>query len=306
MYSSMKRILITVITFLTLFFCVSCSFNSDSTKDMLTQLKSQDSSPSYVIGYNRVVTRNDTIDVEKILNTQFDEKYHLEEIYATKNNRIYFSVECSLNEASMNGNVKEWLIVSMDLNDKICTIHYKGNFCKNDTENISQKYEVSYMRSYNEKNGYYFDNKIVLNDMEKLVEYDISTDTYNEYNSLNFAFPDNELKIVSTTNTSVQVEKNGNVKLFSLENEAKANEEISKIFSQSKEETIDGTSKFKYFFTKVQTVNNEDYFICNILTDWGHSYAILLKYNFEDNSCKYVANIYTYDVVKTGFYLINS
>ncbi len=191
-----------------------------------------------------------------------------------------------------------WNIASVNFDGTNFEINYSNVF------NGFYNYEATY-KNNSEKCGYVKNGVIVLNDTQKVVEYDIisgkSTEfTFNEYN-----FFEDEWDYNIIDNNKIIFTKNNVEKTLTLEDLKKSDGVIAEICSMYDKKILSKDSGLEYFFDSVQFINDKVYLLCRVLNFGGHTSVVVLEYDFETNSCKYVCSEFISDVIGGNYYLIS-
>ena len=124
---------------------------------------------------------------------------YINEVHCVTDKKVYFSYSFFLNENTDN-ETKIWVLSSVDWDGSNLKELYKGEFSSD-----TVPYSIVSDREYSHRNGFFYKDKIVLCDTDKVVEYDIRTDCFTEYLS-DYSFPEMTYNIsVSADKKSVSV-----------------------------------------------------------------------------------------------------
>lgn len=157
-----------------------------------------------------------------------------------------------------------------------------------------------------EKSGYFKNGVIVLNDTQKVVEYDILSAKSTEFVFDEYNFIENEIDYEIVDYNKITFTKNNVEKTLTLEELKKSNGAISEICGIYDKKTVSTETGLEYFFDSVQFVDGKVYLLCRVLNFGGHTTVVVLEYDFETNSCEYVCSKFISDVIKGHYYLVSS
>jgi hypothetical protein len=103
----------------------------------------------------------------------------IEEVFTVQNETTWF---CFSERDKESGYY--WNIASINLDGSTFDIHYSGKFCSEPAAN--SEYLQCVDKNDMKASGFYQDNKIIITDQVKLVEFDIATQVSREYDAEEF------------------------------------------------------------------------------------------------------------------------
>ncbi len=289
-----------ILTFLVLFSCVSLC--SCATHESFHKWKAES---EYVPCVNVSMLDLDsetTVNMDK----QLGNDYNVYEVLVIYNSRIYFLYK-DYNAVAVEEDKQVWNLASMNVNDyKDIEICYSGEFGGAGDDFGSPK-KLLYTNEYSDKSGFYYGGKIILNDKSRIIEYDIESKEVTEYNPGDFEYPKNEYHYtIQDDRQSILLTdlESGYEKLITIDD--MANSTYGADLLKLKEETIKGSETLKTdrFFNNVQFINGEVYIICDVINDWGQSYALIFKYDVKNDKYEYVENNFLWGKFYYDFYLV--
>lgn len=226
---------------------------------------------------------------------------HFYEVYAVIDGRIYFS---SGGEAE-EGFAFAWQIASVSVSGDDLRVHA--------TLQLSQVigYTPYYYASapYEEKNGYYYDGKIVLSDHNKVLVYTIATQTVETFECAEYIYPE-QTSVLWEDNSTLNFTwmSNGTENAVSMQKLAEEQEVFAEIYALRQEDTVDGDSCLSLFFSKdrITILDGTPYIVGRILNRYGGSYAVLIKYDLSAGQAQYQGAYYTEGSPEVYFYPVYS
>lgn len=105
------------------------------------------------------------------------------EVHCVTAEKIYFSYSYYLDE---NDEKKFWVLSSVNWDGTELETIYKDEFTVSTV--IHKRYETVIDKDYSYRNGFFANNKIILSENGKVIEYDINTEKINVYEN-NYTFP---------------------------------------------------------------------------------------------------------------------
>lgn len=155
-----------------------------------------------------------------------------------------------------------------------------------------------------EQMTYYHNDTIVFNYGNIVTVYSISEKIITEYDSDGYTHPEPTLDFEISSDT-VTFYHDGITKSLRISDVMNSNEYLSTLFSEfQNERTATGLSYFDDFFAKVQIIDDLPYIICSVYNRIGESYALFFSYDYDTNTCEYIAYFFTNDIVSSHAYLI--
>lgn len=244
--------------------------------------------------YSTLVGEDLELNLDKVLENNGYNSY-TDESLCFYEDKVYFvfSYMDDINEKRV------WNIASVNFDGTNFEIEYSNAF-------DGFYYNEATNKNNLEKSGYFKNGVIVLNDTQKVVEYDIlsgkSTEfVFNEYN-----FIENEIDYEIVDYNKITFTKNNVEKTLTLEELKKSDGAISEICGIYDKKTVSTETGLEYFFDSVQFVDGKVYLLCRVLNFGGHTTVVVLEYDFETNSCKYVCSKFISDVINGHYYLVSS
>lgn len=184
-----------------------------------------------------------------------------------------------------------WSISSVDLNSLDIQTHF---MFKNPAKAYS-KYTSS--EEYSERNSYYIDGKIVLNDFISVWEYDLNLSFSKEYSYDRYDFPIREIYGVTANDSAIKIHTPQWEKTFTFYDMSQESVGISTIYSFKDRKMLNNRPYITDFFNEksVQYINEKIYAVGECKDRLGGAYAIILEYDRQQNKWKYVTGVYTWD-----------
>ena len=255
--------------------------------------KSEISKPTAYTYFDKVYVGDDVVDLNKVLD---NENYMVRQVFCVDENKIYFCYSYRENE------IFHCCLATVDTDGSNLKTVLNESF----GFNRELYYEIIVSKDYKERNGYFYDNKIVITDFSKLVEYNIETNTrteyiYSEYDhpkmDLSWEFsPDDQSVSFITSNGEVFINK----EILSSESDV-----ANKIIRKNNHKIWSGDSALTHFFDSVQVVDDDVYVICRVLSYHGNTYAVAFKCNLAEQVYNYTDFHFTFDVIyEKEFYLV--
>lgn len=250
-----------------------------------------------VVVYENIYLNNVKTNLFSTLKTQNND-YKLLEVFAKIGADFYFAYQDS------EPNSTQWRIASVNQNGENFSLLCSISFCNE--PGADEYYQRNFNADFSVRNGFYYNGKIILTDHVKLIEYTISSQSYNQYSYDEYKFPLNDIKSRIIDNETIEFNVNNNIQTLILSEAAKSNDNINKIYLLKSKKTWDATPCLNHFFDTVQIVENDIYIIGRILNYGGETYAIVLKYNIKTNSCHYANSYYVGDIIDDDCYVIHT
>lgn len=247
--------------------------------------------PNYV-SYDTVYTSRGKTDLGQVLQS-VNEKYDLLQIFGVFENTVYFVY------SSWEKSDSSWEIGSYNLN----TFEFRSH-CM--LENPKEVYRRKFEEKYVERNGYCLDGEIILNDHKHVVVYNIINDNAQIYSYEEYEFPTNNSYGEYIDNTTIKLTLENSSKRYTLEEMAYKSDSIKEIFNLKDMKIWNGRSSLHKFFSQgaIQVIGSKVYVSGRWVNFWGKSYAVILEYDVQSDSWKYVTNCQVEDVLIDRFYVI--
>lgn len=299
-----KKIIISLLIFIISIILFGCSFMSRKRiNNKLDTLKIEvENVPAYV-HYDTIYKNGKSLNLKQILKKEKGEGVYFEDIFVVKNNRIWFLYREIKDDKN---NVQIWNLASVTMEGNDMTVHYSNEFCASKLADKTYFYrDHRYKKEYFSMiSGYYYNEKIVLTDHDKLVEYNMIDGVVTEYNEGDYIYPEVPLIIDIQENQKICFTVESETKMIDLETAANNSEALKKIKELEQEKDWDGCCLLKYLFDNVQVVGEDIFIVCRVLNYWGETHAVVFKYDFSSNTCKYVFNHFTNDVISSHLYIV--
>ena len=252
-----------------------------------------DSAPSIVV-YGTLYTKGETVPISQLCKER-NKNYHLYDVFCVVKGRAYF-VFADRNEAS-----RIWAIGSINLSTKEFYEHSRFR-------NAQEVYHHDHSSPYKDRNGYYLDGKIILNDKMTVWTYDIDSEVANScsYEKYDFPYLHTTGEAINAHGLSVKAATLD--ESFTLHEMSQNSESIARIAALDKKKTWNGESYLQGFFSDncVQEINGYIYAIGSCLNYWGGSYAVILQYMPKDGVWQYVTSTFADDSAHISCYLVPS
>ena len=244
----------------------------------LKDLKNEsDSVPPHVV-YGVLHTEEDRVPVSQILRKQ-NKNYSLEEIFCIANNQAYFCYRDST-ETDI------WHLASIDLDSKDITDLIQFDVCETN-------YDTNFSSDYSKRCGYYDDGRIILNDMNQVLSFDIKNSSCTVTDSSEYSFPQH-----SESEKSV-------LRSFPLSELAEQSESFARIYALDSKKTWDGTSRLSGFFKKsnIFTIDGKIYTIQPILNYGGETHMLIFEYD-DSGKWLFVSKCFVGDILRDKCYIL--
>lgn len=269
----------------------------DQTKadKQLSTIQSEVQEIPLAIRYSTLIGDNFELNLDEVLeNNGYGSD--MNECLCSYNGKVYFVFISSMDGVE---DKKVWNIATVDFDGTNFEVKYSDVFNGFYYNEATNKNNV-------EKCGYFYNGVIVLNDKQKVVEYDIISGKGTEFTFDEYDFFENELDYQIVDNNKISFTKNNVEKTLTLEELKKSNGAISEICGIYDKKTVSTETGLEYFFDSVQFVDGKVYLLCRVLNFGGHTTVVVLEYDFETNSCKYVCSKFISDVINGHYYLVSS
>lgn len=247
--------------------------------------------PNYV-SYDTVYTSWGKTNLGQVCHS-VNEKYDLLQIFGVFENTVYFVY------SSWENSDSSWEIGSYNLD----TFEFRTH-CM--LENPQEVYRRKFEEKYVERNGYCLDGEIILNDHKHVVVYNIINDNAQIYSYEEYEFPTNNSYGEYIDNTTIKLTLENDSKSYTLEEMAYKSDAIKEILNLKNMKIWDGRSSLYNFFYQngIQVLGSKVYVTGRCVSFGGKSYAIILEYDVQNDSWKYVTNCQVEDVLIERFYVI--
>ncbi len=260
-------------------------------KELLPTADSLSHTSSYVA--NGILYYEDKqIDVSKLCK-RTNSDYSLTEIICFYGERIYF-VYSSVTETN-----HEWSIAYIDVNSMdvttVCTMF-----------DVKTAYKRNNISDFRERNSFYYNGELVLNDFTQILVYNIESNSTKQFIYSDYVFPDRSIYGECLDSHTIKLHNGDVSSVFSLQDMAKTNDSISKIYSLNSKNTWDNTSYLANFFSEYSVQVYEDYIyaVGNCLNFAGESYGIILFYDNQTNTWQYMTSVFAGDSAHSNCYIV--
>ncbi len=234
---------------------------------------------------------NDKISVSEICRKN---NYTLNEVFCISKSSVYFTCTSATKEK------RDWIVMCWDYK----TNELKELFTLSDANTV---YSINISSEYKERNGYFYDRKIVLNDFLNVITYDITTHVLNEYEYEEYVFPNLFCQSEVLDSNTIRINIGNESRTFTLEYMASHSKGINVIYSLRDKHTWNKTQCLSSFFnpSSIQVVNDKIYAVGGCLNFSGESYAVFLEYDLKNESWLFIEKAYAGNPVYNKCYVIN-
>lgn len=231
--------------------------------------------PAYVI-WNGVHTGDDLFWIPDSP-CQEKERSGMEEVFCIHEEKIYFIYD-SYSDSVLD---VDWIIASIDPKteqlEKLCEF-----------EQPKEWYYVNQDVEFSERNGYYYEGQIVLNDHNTVVVYDIETGESARYDYDTYDFPNRTTYGNVIDEEILELNMEGAVLTFTLEEMAEKSPSLTAICAL-KDQPRSGTREKVWFLPNcVQVIDGRIYAALGLTNYDAGTHAIVMEYNRERDAWEYV------------------
>ena len=240
-------------------------------EDSLKEVKSETEDMPVFVLYDTLYSESGKMDVDGICE---EEGYVFEEVLAADSEKAY--VVCKQPESY------NWIIASIDFETKEIQEYGEMNAPSEHYTSFSDQ------GNYQEQNGFYCEGKIVLNDHEKVLTYDLDSGIVDMYDYNKYDFPEQTIGCEVIDAQTICLQRGTSEEIVSLKSMSLESEEIAKIFEMQNQKMWSGDSKLQHFFSSdsVWAFGNEIYAIGECRNFHGYASMALLKY--EENAERWI------------------
>jgi|GEM_PF-6116511 len=274
---------------------VFCAPYHTKMDDRLVAFQSEVQEIPLAIRYSTLIGNNFELNLNEVLENNGYES-DMDECLCSYNGKVYFVFDSYMDGIE---DKRIWNIATVNFDGTNFKIEYSDVF-------NGFYYNEATDKNNSEKNGYFNNGVIVLSDKQKVVEYNVGSGKSTEFIFNKYDFLEDELIFKITDNKKISFTQDNVEKILTLEELKKSSGVISEICIIYNEKIWDKSSGLKYFFDSVQRINDKVYLLCRVLNYHGHTTVVVLEYDFETNSCKYVCSEFISDVIDGNYYLIPS
>lgn len=269
------------------------TYSMKSVNDMnsfFQKMQNQNTTSSIAFVYRRTVYYDQKeYDLFELAQKQ-NEEYYASAVFCIYDNRIYYVIS--------HAELAKWYIASCCLNNT--------NDFKIHTElpNTPALYPVGYNNEdYKKKSGFYYNNKIVLNNGTDLLEYDLIIGSTNMYDADSYTFPSDTVIGNVLDGQTVEIRENGIVTTYTLNDMAETCSDIAQIIELKDKKRWDGLPCLDFetcfYENGLISINNRILLIGRCYSFSGDAFAFVLEYNIEKSEWKYVNGYHAGDNVAT-------
>ena len=276
--------------------CISCG---DDVGYILDGLETEvERIPAYV-KFEKLYFNNEVLDIGQIVN-KYNQSASFKDCFVIVDDYAWILFVTPLEGA---GTV--WNIASINMKTQELLLRYSGNFAQNYSYD---RYIHNRSDFYIKVQGYYRNGIIVLTDHEKLIEYNINTNQYENFSYLEYKFPQMPVNIsIDKTKKELVFADELHENKLSYDQLKNTNSVFQTISGfEDKNVIFNGPSYLNNLFDNVQMIGDTFYVSCAVLERWGHTYAVVFEYDLPTNTCKYVMNTFMDDVIKHNLYFVET
>lgn len=296
---------VTVATFIASTTMIACLTGCDETthRNLLGAYESEAEAIPAVVLYDCVFTQSGQTDVNAVLK-ESGINSRIRRFLCIYNDRVYFTYMSAKDQSSNEADSSRmWNIASVALNGDELNVHHTAHL------DPVLEYGIE-TGAYEEKSAFFKNGVVVLNDKYTVIEYDITSNSVTEFEYENYVFPtdDIEYEITDYHTVSFAVKSGEETvhKSLTLEQLTSSAGVVGEICKSTSQKKLSGESCFEHFFSFVQRIDEKTYIICEVMNNLGETYAIVLEYDFTQNSCLYVDSHFIGDRPYGDFYLIDT
>ena len=269
---------------------------------MFDSFEVETTEPVAYVCYNTLKFKEKALNFNELLEENgIDGTFH--EVYVIQNDTVWFGYS----DAELNENdAQQWYIASVTSDGNNLSVAYSGTFCLG--ENADQSY-VQYNNSYKEEfyssaNGFYDDEKIILTDHVKTIEFDLKTLSSQEVSTQDYNFPTLPVQVEILDYETIIFCKNSEQKTFNTETGETTSKAFKKMLELKTKKDWEGESYLAQLFDKVQMVNGQIFILCRVINWDGETHAIAFQYDFEKNACQYAFHCFMDGIISNKLYVV--
>lgn len=270
-----------------LLYTILAGFN---TTHLLNKLPSElDKIPAYVV-YGKLYVGNEKINIAETCSKEIED-FSLNEIFCISENNVYF-----LHTEYVDGG-RNWVIASVDLKTRVITTHYRFS-------NVQEIYRKNIYGTYSSRNGFYYNNQIVLNDFQSVFVYDIAEKKAMKYDYNSYVFPELFAYGEYLNDQSITLHIDRHSYTFDLQVMADKSPDIAYLLELESKGKISMPLFFKD--NHIQAVDGRLYAIESVLDVAKMPIMVILEYDQSREQWLYVTHAYVGDNVHNNCYVIPS
>lgn len=245
-----------------------------------------------VVVYGTLYTEDATLDVAQLCRNE-NKNSSFKEVLCVVQGKAYFVYSVS-DELKCN-----WILASVDLKTAVLE-----NICS--FSDVKTSYLLKQDSVYKERNGYYANGQIILNDLETVFIYDIDSECVNSYKYEEYIFPEAKIMGEIVDSNTIALYTEGSKQTFSLSKMSDDSKGIEKVYELKNKRTWNGTPCLSHFFgqNSMQIIGDEIYAIGECLNFSGEAYAVILEYDRETRLWRFASIIFSGDTVYRNCYLV--
>ncbi len=299
-----KKILMVILVCISFLAFLGCTFMSrKNMNNKLTSMKIETEEVPVYVCYDTIYRDGKSLNLKQVLEREKGNNVYFEDIFVVKKGRIWFLYR---EAGEKESNAQIWNLASVTPEGTDMIIHYSNEFCASklaDREYLYRDHRYT-KEHFSMVSGYYYNEKIVLTDHDKLIEYDMTNGIVKECKAEEYVYPEVSLTADIQENQKIYFTNETETKIIDLEAAADSSEAFAIIKELESEKDWEGSYLLKYLFDNVQVVEEDVFIVCRILNYWGETHAVVAKYDFESNTCQYAFNYFTDDVISSHLYIV--
>lgn len=277
-----------VIIAVCIYFVVGNYYINDS--KMKTFVNESESKTSYVY-FDNLYCKDIRLDLKEVV--KHEENSVIQQAFCIKDNYVYFSYQY------VKDSIVHWCLASISVDGTEYKLIFDEIF---DRESL-HKYELKVGEVLSQRNGYFYDNKIIVTDFSKLVEYNMEKDLVTIYNYDEYEINENEVAWNIDDFNEITLKKNNKIVVINKSELSKKSSVANKVLSSYDRMVWHDLSSTQYFFNDVQVINDEIYIICSLLNRHGETYTLIFECDIENEEYNYCSYHFTKDVTR-HFYVV--
>ncbi len=216
-----------------------------------------------------------------------DTAYH--EILCVSDQYVYFLY--SENDPS----VHNWTIATVDRDSKAVQDQYTVSDPKT-------AYIPAIEKPYAEKNVFYYDGNIVLNDFDTVYVYGINTKQVSQYRYVEYVFPQQEIYGEVIAPYTIELHIGEQTQSVCLQDIAETSNAIATIYNFRNKKNWQGNTWMPQFFlpSSIQTANDKIYAVGRFGGYAGEGYGVILEYDVAQNKWMYLDYFHCDTLLRDG------
>lgn len=192
----------------------------------------------------------------------------------------------------VNGNRKIYLL-SVDTNTKSYkTIKEYDNLPMSEFGDIHDSNKNDF--SYSSLNAFYFNEKIYINAVDKVYEYDVKSGEETVLDAKDFNYPEVKTRLAINNDDSLQIESETGIDEMSFEEILASSKEMRYLYELTKKEENASVSK-RRFLCSITYYDTDPYIIVQHMDKLGNYFGALFRFIPDNRSFVYINCYYTFD-----------